>query len=67
MTSRWRWALPIGVATAALYWLIGFPVQPVMLGLLFVAASALVADLVAGRAPALDAATVAALDPVRFG
>ena len=31
------------------------------------AASALVADLVAGRAPALDAATVAALDPVRFG
>ena len=31
------------------------------------AASALVADLVAGREPALDAATVAALDPVRFG
>jgi len=31
------------------------------------AASALVADLVAGRAPTLDAATVAALDPVRFG
>ena len=31
------------------------------------AASALVADLVAGRAPTLDAATVAALDPARFG
>ena len=31
------------------------------------AASALVADLIAGREPALDAATVAALDPVRFG
>jgi cyclase len=26
-----------------------------------------VADLVAGRAPALDPATVAALDPARFG
>ena len=31
------------------------------------AASALVADLIAGRAPALDSATVAALDPARFG
>ena len=31
------------------------------------AASALVADLVAGRPPALDAPTVAALDPARFG
>jgi glycine/D-amino acid oxidase-like deaminating enzyme len=30
------------------------------------AASALVADLVAGRAPAVDAATVAAVDPARF-
>ena len=30
------------------------------------AASALVGDLVAGRAPALDAATVAALSPARF-
>jgi glycine/D-amino acid oxidase-like deaminating enzyme len=30
------------------------------------AAAALVADLVAGRAPSLDAATVAALDPARF-
>lgn len=30
------------------------------------AASALVADLVAGRPPVLDAATVAALDPARF-
>jgi glycine/D-amino acid oxidase-like deaminating enzyme len=31
------------------------------------AASALVADLVAGRPPALDAPAVAALDPARFG
>ncbi len=31
------------------------------------AASALVADLVAGRKPDVDAATVAALDPARFG
>ena len=31
------------------------------------AASALVADLVSGRPPALDAPTVAALDPARFG
>ena len=31
------------------------------------AAAALVADLVAGRPPALDAATVAALSPARFG
>jgi glycine/D-amino acid oxidase-like deaminating enzyme len=31
------------------------------------AASALVADLVAGRAPGLSGATVAALDPARFG
>ena len=31
------------------------------------AASALIADLIAGRQPALDAATVAALSPERFG
>jgi glycine/D-amino acid oxidase-like deaminating enzyme len=31
------------------------------------AASTLVADLIAGRPPALSAATVAALDPRRFG
>jgi len=31
------------------------------------AASQLAADLIAGRAPGLDAATVAALSPARFG
>jgi D-arginine dehydrogenase len=31
------------------------------------AAASLLADLVAGRSPAVDAATVAALDPARFG
>ena len=63
MTPNRRWAVPALAGSAVAAWLVSFPVQPVMLGLGLLLASALVAwrphwlfTLVAAALPLLDLA-----------